>query len=94
MTSAHPASSRMYLIIWGYLAVLMFISVLLSSLPIARATVTWMVLGLSTVKALLVALYYMHLKFDRRWLAFVAGFPLVLIALAAGVVLSSHLVKL
>ena len=94
MTAAHPPSAKTYVVIWAWLAGLMLASVLLTGVPITARTVAWMVFFLSTIKAGLVALYYMHLKFDRRWLWVVAGFPLVLIALAAGVVLSSHLVKL
>ena len=94
MTAAHPPSAKTYVVIWGWLAGLMLVSVLLSGVPITARTVAWMVFGLSTIKAGLVALYYMHLKFDRQWLWAVVGFPLVLIALAAGIVLSSHFVRL
>ena len=93
-TFAHGATARTYLVIWGWLAGLMLISVLLSTLPMAASTVAWIVFGLSTVKALLVSFYYMHLKFDRRWLLVVAGFPLMIMLLALGVVASSHFVKL
>ncbi len=92
-TTRHP-SAKTYVVVWGFLAGLMLVSVLLSGLPITARTVAWMVFALSAIKACLVALYYMHLKFDRRWLLIVAAFPLVVIALAAGVVLSSQLVKL
>ena len=49
---------------------------------------------LSTIKATLVALYYMHLKTDQRVLALVALSPLLLILLALGVVFSSFLIRL
>ena len=94
MSTVTHASPRTYLIVWGWLAGLMLISVLLSELPLPGRTITLIVLALSTVKALLVALYYMHLKFDRRWLAFVAIFPLILVVVAVGVVASSRLVRL
>lgn len=91
----HALSSvRTYLAIWGWLAGLMLVSVMLSALPLSRSTVALLILSLSTVKAVLVALYYMHLKVDRRLLAFVAAFPLVLIALATLLILSSRLVTL
>ncbi len=96
MTSA-SSSPRMYLAIWFWLAALMLVSVLLSEWPLVRlplASLTVVVMALSTVKALLVALYYMHLKGDRRLLAGVAVFPLVVIACAVLLVLSSHLVRL
>ncbi|MBI3088566.1 MAG: cytochrome C oxidase subunit IV family protein [Candidatus Omnitrophica bacterium] len=94
MSTATPPSPRTYLAIWGWLAGLMLLSVLLSELPLSGRTIALIVLALSTVKALLVALYYMHLKFDRRWLAFVAVFPLILVVVAVGVVASSRLVRL
>ena len=80
--------------IWGWLAGLMLIGVFLSELPIPKTTIVLIVLGLSSIKATLVALYYMHLKVDRRMLALVALAPLVLIALALSVVFASRLVSL
>jgi cytochrome c oxidase subunit 4 len=88
------SSVRTYLAIWVCLAVLMLIGVVLSELPIPKTTIVLIVLALSSVKALLVALYYMHLKMDRRLLSLVALAPLLLIALALGVVFSSALVNL
>ena len=96
MTETH-ATTRIYLAIWGWLAALMLLGVVLSEwpiLPIPRAGIVLILLTLSSVKAVLVALYYMHLKIDRRLLAFVAITPLLLIALVLGVVISSHFVRL
>ena len=87
-------SSAKYLWIWAWLAGLMLLSVLLSELSLPKRTIVFGVLALSTIKAALVGLYYMHLKFDRRVLALVAMFPLVVIALAILLVLSSRLVTL
>jgi caa(3)-type oxidase subunit IV len=72
----------------------MLFGVLLSALPLPKATIVLIVLGLSSIKALLVALYYMHLKLDRRLLVLVAVVPLLLILLALGVVFSSALIRL
>ena len=88
------ASTRIYLTIWGWLAGLMLIGVLLSELPIPKITIVLIVLALSSIKALLVALYYMHLKMDQRLLTLVALVPFLLIALVLGVVLSSHFIRL
>ena len=88
------SGTKTYLAIWGWLAGLMLLGVGLSELPISKAAVVVIVLALSSVKALLVALYYMHLKVDRRLLAFVAVTPLALIALAIGLLYSSVLVRL
>ncbi len=87
-------TAKMYLKIWGWLAGLMLLGVLLSELPISKATVVLLVLGLSSVKAFLVVLYYMHLKFDRRLLALVLLAPVVLVLLAVGLLYSSTFVRL
>ena len=94
MAASAQSPTKLYLMIWGWLAGLMLIGVFLSELPIPKATIVLIVLGLSSVKATLVALYYMHLKMDRRVLAIVALVPLVLIALVLGVVFSSRFVSL
>ena len=88
-----------YLVIGIWLAGLMLVGVLVSEmaggiLPLPRWGVATLILALSTVKATLVALYYMHLRFDRRLLALVALAPLLLVALAVGVIFSSRLVRL
>ena len=93
MMTTHVSSAK-YLWIWVWLAGLMLLGVLLSTFPISKQAIVVLILLLSTIKATLVALYYMHLKFDRRWLSLVAVFPLVLIALVTLLVLSSRLVRL
>ena len=88
-----------YLVIGIWLAGLMLLGVLLSelsghALPLPRWGVVSLILVLSTIKASLVALYYMHLQSDRRLLAFVAVAPLLLIVLALSVVFASRFVHL
>ena len=94
MSDHAHVSAKTYLLIWAWLAGLMLLGVLLSELPIPKSTVVLIVLALSTIKATLVALYYMHLKSDRRLLAFVLIAPFIIIALALGVVCSSALIRL
>ncbi len=91
--SGTAVTTRTYLTIWAVLAGLMLLGVLLSELPIPKTTVVLLVLMLSSIKAILVALYYMHLKLDRRFLVLVAVAPLFLIALSLSVVFSSTLIK-
>jgi caa(3)-type oxidase subunit IV len=88
-TADHP--TRRYLAIWGWLAGLMLLGVALSELPLPKLTIVLVVLALSSVKAVLVGMYYMHLKMDARLLRLVALGPLVLILLALSVVFSSRL---
>ena len=97
MTGEHSASTKTYLAIWGWLAVLMLVGVALSErhiLPFPRWGIILTIVALSTIKAALVALYYMHLKLDRRVLTFIALTPLVLISLAVFLLYSSTLVHL
>ena len=94
MTNTSHAATRQYLWIWGWLAGLMLLSVGVSELPLAPHLIAWIILGFSTAKAVLVALYYMHLKQDRKLLSFVAAFPLLLIVLAVLLVASSRFVRL
>ena len=95
MTTA--PSTRLYLIIWGWLAGLMLLGVGLSEanlMPLSASTIVWTVVGLSTIKAVLVALYYMHLKTDRPVLLIIAVAPLLLLACVLGLLFSSFLVRL
>lgn len=97
MTGSAHISSKTYIAIWFWLAGLMLLGVVLSELkiiPLSPAQIVWTVVGLSTVKALLVALYYMHLKADRRLLLMVAVSPFLLIACALCLLFSSLLVRL
>jgi cytochrome c oxidase subunit 4 len=81
---AHPP----YMRIWGILLVLTIAEVLVafvSHMPKSLLIIALMILAVW--KALLVALYYMHLKFEPRKLWFLAMSPLPLIAILLGVVL-------
>ena len=63
MSAPSHASVRTYLHIWLWLAGLMLLGVALSELsilPIPVTSIVLIVVGLSTVKALLVALQYHH----------------------------------
>jgi cytochrome c oxidase subunit 4 len=95
MTQAeHPVSMKQYIAVGVALAVLLLLGVMLSQFPISRSTAAVLVLSLAAIKAALVAMYYMHLKSDRRWLSYVAAFPLMIVALAVLLVLSSRLVHM
>lgn len=71
-----PITAKQYIIIGAWLACLMLLGVVLSELPIPRLTVVGIVLALSTIKALLVGAFFMHLKFDDRFLTLVAVVPI------------------
>ena len=62
------ASRRTYVLVFVALAVLTAIEVGVTYLPVPRAPI---LVPLALVKAGLVALFYMHLRYDRRVFAFV-----------------------
>lgn len=79
-----------YMMIWGVLAVLMFAKVGVSLVGMPRwMSITLLVL-ISLVSALLVALYYMHLKFESRKLWLLAFVPFPLIAILILVVIQEY----
>lgn len=81
--AAHPP----YMLIWGVLAVLMFGKVAVSLVGMPQwLSITLLVL-ISLTSALLVALYYMHLKFEPRRLWLLAAVPLPLILILILVVI-------
>jgi cytochrome c oxidase subunit 4 len=82
----HKATN--YMLIWLYLAVLTVVEVLVafvSHMPFVVLVIALLFLALW--KALLVALYYMHLRFEPRKLWIVASIPIPLILIFLGVVL-------
>lgn len=75
-----------YMAVWGLLAVLTLVEVGVAFLGFARSTTVLILVGLAIWKALLVALYYMHLRFEPRRLVVMVIAPLplaVILVLAA-----------
>ena len=50
--------------VWGLLMVLTVVTVLAATLDLGAFDI-WVAMGIATVKALAVALYFMHLRYDR-----------------------------
>ncbi len=74
---AHPP----YMLIWGILAILMFAKVAVSLVGLPKWLSVTLLVIISLVSALLVALYYMHLKFEQKRVWVLAAIPLPLIAI-------------
>jgi len=71
-----------YLLIWLYLALLTVAEVVLAlELPMSQSMKLLLLLGLAVWKAVLVALFFMHLKFERWHLRVLAIVPLPLAAI-------------
>lgn len=69
--------SRTYLLVFAGLAILTLLEVAVSYIN-SDLKVPLLVL-LSVLKALLVILFFMHLRYDSRWYAFIFFGPLVLV---------------
>jgi cytochrome c oxidase subunit IV len=70
-----------YLMVWGVLAVLMLAKVGIAFLGLPKTLAVIVLITLACWKALLVALYYMHLKFEPRTLRWIAASPLGLVVI-------------
>ncbi len=68
-----------YVFIWIYLGILTVLELMVAYAPIPKAAMVGALIGLAWVKAVLVAMYFMHLRFERRTLALIACVPVMLI---------------
>lgn len=74
-----------YWAVWAGLAVLTVVELGVSSLPWSKGVILLVLLGMSLWKALLVALYFMHLRFEgnRIRIFVLAPLPLTVIIVVA-----------
>jgi cytochrome c oxidase subunit 4 len=76
--------SKVYLNVLIALAVLTFITVAASRIHLGRAGNIGLGLAIATVKASLVVMFFMHLKYEQRWWAGLVLFPLALVLIIIG----------
>jgi cytochrome c oxidase subunit 4 len=67
-----------YIGVFWWLLVLTVIEICVIYLPIAKFAIAVMLIVLAVTKAALVALYFMHLKFERITLGWIALSPFIL----------------
>jgi cytochrome c oxidase subunit 4 len=67
-----------YLGVFWWLLALTILEVAVVYMPMAKIVIAVLLVTLAITKAALVAMYFMHLKFERRTLALVALSPFVL----------------
>ncbi len=79
METVHKAPNYMAIFYW--LFALTVIEVIVAYLPVARVLMVASLVGLAVAKAALVAMYFMHLKFERPTLSLIAITPAVLLVL-------------
>lgn len=68
-----------YVAIWGWLVALLIVGLAASFLPGARGLAVALIFATAVVKALLVALNYMHLRFEPRLIYAIAIVPVLFI---------------
>jgi cytochrome c oxidase subunit 4 len=80
-----------YMAIFWYLAVLTVIEIAVIFLPIGKLAIGILLVALACAKAALVALYFMHLRFETKTLGYIALTPVVIGALLVFVLLPDSL---
>ena len=83
--AGHPASAphtsagpRTYLVVAGFLLAITVMEVWIFYVPALARILVPILLILSTLKFALVAMFYMHLKFDHAWFSYVFIGPLII----------------
>ena len=76
MESAHHEPN--YMNIFWALTVLTIIEVAVVYLPLSKFAIGILLVSLAVIKATLVALYFMHLRFEKRTLGMIALTPMVI----------------
>lgn len=75
---AHERVHPNYVAVWLWLVGLLIASVGVVSLPLSASITIFLVFAFAVVKALLVALNYMHLKFEQLLICAMAIVPLLI----------------
>jgi cytochrome c oxidase subunit 4 len=81
---------RKYIMVFWWLLALTIGEVGVIFLPMAKYLIAILLVGFALSKASLVAMYYMHLKLERRTLGLIAITPLVICALLVFALLPDH----
>ena len=69
-SAVHVASVKLLLVVWIALMIGTWLTVSASNIDLGSLNI-WVGLAIATAKALLVGLYYMHLRWDKPFNAFV-----------------------
>ena len=88
MAATHAGPS--YMTIFWWLFVLTVIEVGVVFLPVATLVKAILLVSLALSKATLVAMYFMHLRFERRTLGLIAVTPLLLGTLLVLILVPDH----
>jgi len=79
----HHISRRTYLIVFAWLAVMTVIEVLVAAMPLPEIVTIIVLVTLAVIKAALVVLYYMHLRYDSGYYWIILLVPVFFVLLLA-----------
>ncbi len=80
----HVVPIKFMVLIWGALIFFTWITVAVTYFDLGPLNL-WIAMAIATFKALLVALYFMHLRWDRLFNGFVFMFALIFVMLFVGI---------
>jgi cytochrome c oxidase subunit 4 len=80
-TTAGAHKHPNYMTIFWWLAALTVVELAVIFLPLAKLTIGVLLVGLALGKAALVAMYFMHLRFETRTMGLIAVTPLAIATL-------------
>jgi len=84
-TEAHKHPN--YMAIFWFLAILTVVEIAVIYMPLAKFTIGVLLCALALGKATMVAMYFMHLRFEARTLGMIAVVPLLIATLLIFVLL-------
>lgn len=90
MAHTHEHKKRPYMWVFLWLAILTAIEVGVASLGFYKPLQITILAVLAGAKAVLVALFYMHLRYDKPILAIIGGFPFFLAVVMALIILADR----
>ena len=67
-----------YVVVWIWLMLLLAVSLVAVYLPFSQGLTVFLILVIALVKSVLVATYFMHLRFERRLILAIAIIPVIL----------------
>jgi caa(3)-type oxidase subunit IV len=74
---AHESKRKLYIKVFFALIVLTALELWVVQVDLAKGTLITALLGLAVAKAAAVAMYFMHLSDETRWLKLTVGIPLL-----------------
>lgn len=82
----HVVPIKFMVLIWGALIFFTWVTVAVTYFDLGPLNL-WIAMAIATFKALLVALYFMHLRWDRLFNGFIFMFALVFVMIFVGITL-------